>query len=244
VGIGICLAVVLFFVSGGPARAEEAQPAAREELQVVLEKLRTANTDLKQQLGQREAVIRKLQESLAVARTESDLFQKKWQEAQLRAQTLGVNFGDADATQAQRQLIESIRSLYLAEAERQRLMEQLARLLTTLESNGDVAAEVERTKLLLASTWGQGETSGKMRLSTLESAKVLEVNLKLQLVVLDVGILQGARIGMPILVLRGDRVIGQLRIVDVRRRICGALIESVEKGVTVAAGDSARATRS
>jgi hypothetical protein len=35
-----------------------------------------------------------------------------------------------------------------------------------------------------------------------------------------------------------------LRVVEVRRRICGALIEKVEKNVTLATGDSARVTKS
>ena len=241
----ISLAVVLFFGFMGLLQAADPQQAELEELRVVLEKLRASDADLKQRLEQREAVIRKLQESLAIARTESDLFQKKWMEAQLRAQTLGVNFADADATQAQRQLIESVRSLYLAEAERQRLIGQVKRLLAAVESNRDVAAEIERTKTVLAAAETQGQaTTARAAQSTLESAKVLEVNPKLQLVVLDVGMLQGARVGMPFVVVRGDRVVAELRVVEVRRRICGALIEKVEKGVALAAGDAARVTKS
>src|ERR1041385_3642594 len=90
--------------------------------------LRAEDADLKQQLDERDTVIRKLTESLAIARTESELFQKKWAETKLQAQTLGVNFADATATGTQRQLVESVRALYLAEAERQRLIEQLQRL--------------------------------------------------------------------------------------------------------------------
>ncbi len=238
----ICLAAVLFFAGSNAGRAEEAEQTEREELRVVLEKLRASNADLKQQLDQREALIRKLQESLAVARTESDLFQKKWQEALLRAQTLGVNFGDADASQAQRQLIESIRSLYLAEAERQRLIEQLKRMLAAVESNSDLAAEAERTRALLAASEPAAEPAAPARSATVDAARVLDVNPKLRVAVLDVGLLQGARIGMPFLILRGDRVIARVRAVDVRRRICGALIESEESGTAVTAGDGARAT--
>jgi hypothetical protein len=53
----------------------------------------------------------------------------------------------------------------------------------------------------------------------------------------------GARIGMPVAVLHGNRVVAQLRIVEVRRKICGALIENQENKVTVSAGDAARVTK-
>ena len=114
-------------------RAEEPAQPPPEELRVVVDKLSADNAKLKIEAEQREAVIRLLTENLAIARTESELFQKRWAEAQLRAQTLGVNFADAGATQVQRQLIESVRSLYLEEAERQRLVEQLRRLQTVVE---------------------------------------------------------------------------------------------------------------
>jgi hypothetical protein len=62
--------------------------------------------------------------------------------------------------------------------------------------------------------------------------------------VLNVGLLQGARVGMPFIVTRGNRVIAQVRVVEVRRRICGALIENVEKNFNIAAGDGAHVTKS
>ena len=80
--------------------------------------------------------------------------------------------------------------------------------------------------------------------SSLTTARVLEVNQKLQLVVLNVGAQQGARIGMPMIILRGDRMVAELRIVEVRQKICGALIENVENNVMVQAGDTARVTKS
>ena len=64
------------------------------------------------------------------------------------------------------------------------------------------------------------------------------------LVVLDVGSVQGARVGMPFIVLRGDRVIAWARVVEVRQKICGALIEKTEGNVAVKAGDAASVTKS
>ena len=239
--------VCLFFVATGLLAAEEAQPpaAAMEELRVLVEKLTGDNQRLKTELEQRETIIRLLTENLAIARTESELFQKKWSDAQLRAQTLGVNFADETTTQAQRQLVESVRALYLAEAERQRLIEQLQRLLGAIQKSGDVAGELARSRALLAtSEQPPAAPAGKAAEGTLEAATVLDVNPNLRVVVLNIGLLQGARVGMPLAVLRGDRVVAELRIVEVRQRICGALIERLDRKVTLQAKDVARVTKS
>ncbi len=245
--------VCLFFAATGLWAAEEARSpaAAADELRLVIAALASDNQQLKTELEQRETVIRLLTENLAIARTESELFQKKWSDAQLRAQTLGVNFADETATQAQRQLVESVRALYLAEAERQRLIEQLQRLLDAIQKQGDMSGELVRTKALLATSeqppsgpTGKAAAAGKPAEGMLESATVLDANPNLRLVVLNIGLLQGARVGMPMVVLRGDRVVAELEIVEVRRRICGALIERTEKTVTLKTGDVARVTKS
>jgi hypothetical protein len=244
--IRVCT-VFLFFIATGLLGVEEAQPptGAADELRVLVEKLTSDNQRLKTELEQRETIIRLLTENLAIARTESELFQKKWSDAQLRAQTLGVNFADETATQAQRQLVESVRALYLAEAERQRLIEQLQRLLSAVQKQKDVANELARTKALLTTSEQPASArAGKAAEGTLESAAVLDVNPNLRVVVLNIGLLQGARVGMPLVVLRGDRVMAELKIVEVRRQICGAVIERTEKKVTLKAGDVARVTKS
>jgi len=246
-------AVLLFFVIAWPLAAEEvrvpeaATTASRDELRAQVEKLGSDNQRLKTDLEQRETIIRLLTDNLAVARTESELFQKKWSEAQLRAQALGVNFGDDGTKQVQRQLVESVRALYLMEAERQRLIDQLQRLLDAVQKRGDVAGELARTKAVLAaSDRPAADQTGKPAAGegTLSAATVLDVNPNLRLVVLNVGLVHGARVGMPLVVLRGDRVVAELKIVEVRQRICGALIERLETKVTLKAGDTARVTKS
>jgi hypothetical protein len=215
-----------------------------DELRLVLDKVRAENADLKSQLELREVVIRNLQESLAVARTESEMFQRKWTEAQLRAQTLGANPNDTEAAATQRQLVETVRQLALAQAERTRLVEQLQKLLGAVQSNANVNAEVAATQTLLAALKQPGTNVTATASGRLDAAKILDVNPKLRAVVLDVGAEQGVRVGMPFMVLRGDRVVAGLRVVDVRPRVSGALIENTDKGVTLQAGDAARVTKS
>jgi hypothetical protein len=242
----------LFFVTVWPSLAEEAQPAsaatnsAVDELRVLVNSLGADNQRLKTDLEQRETTIRLLTENLALARTESELFHKKWSEAQLRAQTLGANAADDASRQAQQQLAETARALYLAEAERQRLVAQVQRLLEALQGPGDVTGELARTKALLSAADRpvSGNPANSRTQGALTTATVLEVNPELRLVVLNIGQLQGARIGMPMVILRGERVVAELKVVEVRQRICGALIERVGEGVTLKAGDIAHVTGS
>jgi hypothetical protein len=181
-------------------------------------------------------------ESLAVARTESEMFQKLWMESQVRAQTLGANLTDSDATATHRQLVESLRMLYLADAERQRLAVQLHKLVSALTSNQNVLAEVEATRRLLAGTpvAPAGPQTGQR---SVLAARVLDVNPKLRLVVLDIGAEHGARVGMPLLILRGDRVVATVRVVEVRARVCGAVIEKLERMGMPQTGDTGRVTQ-
>jgi hypothetical protein len=245
--------VVLFFLvvtTAGAAEPASEEFAARQRLQAALEALGAENAELQARLNQQEQTIRTLTENLAIARTESELFQKKWAEARLRAQTLGVDFADAGLGEAQRQLVESLRALYLAEAERQRLVQQLQRLLAALQTGEELAREVELTRELLAAVGAPLATAAD-RLSeadrpaepSLAAAQVLEVNPKLRLAVLNVGWLHGARVGMPMLVMRGERVVAELRIVEVRRRISGAVIERIDGDIRLSDGDSVRVTQ-
>jgi len=243
-------AVCLFFVTVWPSLAEEAQLAsaitnsAVDELRALVKSLGADNQRLKADLEQRETTIRLLTENLALARTESELFHKKWTEEQLRAQMLGADVVDDASRQAQQQLAQTARALYLAEAERQRLVVQVQRLIEALQGPGDVTGELVRAKALVeaADRSMLGQPANFRTQGALTTATVLEVNPDLRLVVLNIGQLQGARIGMPMVVLRAERVVAELKIVEVRQRICGALIERVGEGVTLRAGDTARVT--
>ena len=212
-----------------------------EVLRKALDQISGSYAEAKFQLRDREATVRALTASIAIARTESELFQQLWSEAQVRAQTLGANLVETDAAATHRQLVEALRKLYLAEADRVRLVELLNRLVVGINSNQDVTADLKVAKDLLA-----GRTvrvGGVIGSSSLTAARVLEVNRSLQMVVLDVGAIQGVRVGMPLIILRGNRMVAELRVVEVRPQISGALIEKVENNVTIKAGDTAQVTK-
>lgn len=239
--------VVLFFVwwSTVGSRAAEPPDVAVDELRLAVETLRRENIRLQEDVHQREAVVRVLTENLAITRTESELFQKRWADLQARVQTLGVAPSGTETDALRRQLVESMRALYLAEAERERLGAQLTRLLEAVRAGTNVTAEAEQVQRLLEVGSRPGnEPAGRPPAANLDTATVVDVNFELRVVVLNVGSGQEARVGMPFLIWRGERVIAEVRVVEVRRSVCAAVIERMESGMSPAAGDAARVTKS
>lgn len=229
------LGVVLFFGIVGVVGADE------ELLRKAFDQISGSYAEAKVQLRDREAAVRALTASVAIARTESELFQQLWSEAQVRAQTISANLLEADAAATQRQLVEALRKLYVADAERMRLAELLNRLVVGIDSNRDISGEMAAAREMLAVR--SVRKSGVIESSSLASARILEVNESLQMVVLDVGANRGVRVGMPLIILRGNRMVAELRVVEVRPKISGALIEKVENNVTIKAGDTAQVTK-
>jgi len=57
---------------------------------------------------------------------------------------------------------------------------------------------------------------------------VISVKDEWSFVVGNFGEKQGVKIGMPLRVMRGERKIATLRVVDVRQQICGAVIQEMD----------------
>jgi hypothetical protein len=85
---------------------------------------------------------------------------------------------------------------------------------------------LRRTGELIGSP--QGAATAEAVEATLQDAMVVDVRDELSLVVANVGEKQGAKIGMPFQVWRDGRKIGEVRVVDVRDRISGAVIQNLE----------------
>jgi hypothetical protein len=64
--------------------------------------------------------------------------------------------------------------------------------------------------------------------ATLMDGNVISVKDEWSLVVGNIGEKHGVKMGMPMRVMRGDKVIATLRVVDVRQRICGAVIQKMD----------------
>jgi hypothetical protein len=67
-----------------------------------------------------------------------------------------------------------------------------------------------------------------IRTGSLQRAKVVSIDSESGLLVLNVGEKEGARIGMTFRLLRGEKALGEIVLVDVRKDVCGAFIENIQ----------------
>jgi hypothetical protein len=110
-----------------------------------------------------------------------------------------------------------------------RLTEAVLRFLKTAESSDaqarmDVEAQLRSVNELIAKS-GNEATAAQ---PSLMDGSVISVKEEWSLVVGNIGEQQGVKMGMPLRVMRNDKVIATLRVVDVRQKICGAVIQEMD----------------
>lgn len=191
--------------------------------------------ELRRQVSTQKEAVQTLTESLAASNAEAELFRRKYSELQLRMEALGLEAADKDRAKLEQRLLAAVSDLQLAEKERAQYREQMLRLteamlhLLKTSTGGDakaraaLEAEVRRTNALVSAP----ETPATAAPSLMDGS-VVSVKDEWSLVVGNLGEQQGVKLGMPLRVTRGGRTIAILRVVDVRQKICGAVIQEMD----------------
>jgi len=181
--------------------------------------------------------VQTLTSSLAESNAEAELFRRKFADLELRMEALGLAAASKDRAKLEQRLLTAVSDLQLAQKEREqyhdqmmRLSEAILRYLKTAEG-GDAQARMDVETQLRAmnalvdkSAKGAQPTSG-----SLLDGNVIGVKEEWSFVVGSFGAREGVKIGMPLRVKRGEAVLATLRVVDVRERICGAVIQESGK---------------
>jgi len=198
-----------------------------------------------------ENSIRALTQSLAIANSEAELFKRQSSELALKLQTLGLSGVDEDESKLEQRLLAAVRDLRQSRRENEELKEMLivqtetvlAMLATTSgidpEMRSTLEIQLRKTNELLGVNPNAETTAGLE--PTLGDGLIVDVREDLSLVVANVGDRHGVKIGMPFQVWREDRRIATVKVVDVRDRISGAIIQNLESSNNpVQAGDRLR----
>ena len=219
------------------------------ETKVTAETSLSQNELLRKQLSLDRETQKTLTDSLVVSNAEAELFRRKYSELQLRMEALGVESVGKDRAKLEQRLLKAVSDLQLMKKEKDAYREQLLKLSETIlrfreERRGAPIRRrgwklkrrcARRTSFWLRRT---GKSPSEEAAPDLMNGRVISVKEEWSLVVGNLGAEQGVKLGMPLRVVRAGKTIATLRVVDVREKISGAVVQEMDsEKVNIKVGD-------
>jgi hypothetical protein len=204
---------------------------AGETAAEALEKLAAENRQLRTELED-------ARKASAAAIAEAEIFRRQVKELTLRMDALGAS--TANPSTLEQRVLQAANTLRFSEASRQELNKTLVRLASVAsefakkpdaEAKLALEGELKRVDGVLAKAVAGGmldESAKTVESGTdLMNGKVSAVEPKIGCIVINLGNKQGVKVGMPFQVRRGDKIIGTIRVVDVRQGFAGGVIQNL-----------------
>jgi hypothetical protein len=205
------------------------------DTKVTAAELLSQNEALRRELSLARETVRTLTDSLAESNLQAEIFRRKSSGLELRMEALGLESADKDRAKLEQRLLSAVSDLQLLQTEREQYRDQSLRLseailhLLKTSTGGDAQARMEvEAQLRSLNELIAKADNPPAETATLMDGSVISVKDEWSLVVGNIGEKQGVKMGMPMRVLRGDKLIATLRVVDVRQRICGAVIQKMD----------------
>jgi hypothetical protein len=207
------------------------------ERNVTAAALLAQSEDLRRQLSIQQESLKTLTTSLAESNAEAEVFRRKYSDLELRMEALGLQSASKDRAKLEQRLLSAVSDLQLAQKERAEFRDQMLRLNEAIfrylqtsqggdaQARMDVETQLRNTSQLVAKAAPTASSSAQ---PSLMDGSVISVKDEWSFVVGNLGEKQGVKIGMPMRVMRGERKIASLRVVDVRQKICGAVIQEMD----------------
>jgi predicted RNase H-like nuclease (RuvC/YqgF family) len=190
---------------------------------------------LQRQLSIAQESLKALTSSLAESNAEAEELRRKYSDLELRMEALGLASASKERAKLEQRLLAAVSDLQLAQKERDQCRDEMLRLneavLCYLKTSqgGDAKArmEVEAQLRSINMLITKSTTTPDVPEPGLMDGSVISVKEEWSFVVANLGEKQGVKIGMPMRVMQDDRKIATLRVVDVREKICGAVIQEM-----------------
>lgn len=233
--------IVLLEISGSSAQDNrsltdfESGPMGQEISVPVPEDSGTAGLD--ERLVLARASIKALTESLALANNEAEIFKRQSADLQLKLDAYGLAGIEKEPEKIEQRLLAAVRDLRLLKKKNEDAFGQLVQLSEAIQiliktteginpqARLSVETELRKTREILGTP--DAPDAGGVEVG-MSDAMVVDVKEDLSLVVANIGARQGVKVGMPFQVLRGGEKIADVRAVDVRERIFGAVIQNLK----------------
>jgi hypothetical protein len=192
--------------------------------------------ELRRQLSLSQETVKTLTASLAESNAEAELFRRKFADLQLRMEALGLASASKDRAKLEQRLLTAVSDLQVTQKERDQYRDQMMQLSETMlrylktTEGGDAQARMDvEAQLRGMNALVEKSTKAQPENGSLLDGSVISLKEEWSFVVGNFGAREGVKIGMPLRVKRGEDVVARLRVVDVRERICGAVIQESGK---------------
>ena len=194
------------------------------------------NEDLQKQLSIAQESLKALTSSLAESNAEGELFRRRYSDLQLQMEALGLASADKDRAKLEQRLLAAVSDFQLAQKERDEYRDHMLRLdeavlcylKTSQSADAKTRMDVETQLRSIDKLVTKSSNAPDLPEPSLMDGNVISVEDEWSFVVGNVGEKQGVKVGMPMRVMRGDKRIATLRVIDVRQRICGAVIQEMD----------------
>ena len=218
-----------------PASSANSQPT-RLPSEVTAAGLLQRNEDLQRHLSIAQESLKALTSSLAESNAEAELFRRKYSDVQLQMEALGLASANKDRAKLEQRLLAAVSDLQLAQKERDEYRDQMLRLdeavlcylKTSQSADAKARMDVETQLRSIDKLVTKSSNAPDLPEPSLMDGNVISVKDEWSFVVGNFGEKQGVKVGMPMRVMRGDKRIATLRVIDVRQRICGAVIQEMD----------------
>ena len=220
---------------GSPATSANSQPT-RLPSEVSATGWLRQNEDLQRQLLIAQESLKALTSSLAESNAEAELFRRKYSDLQLQMEALGLASANKDRAKLEQRLLAAVSDLQLAQKERDEYRDQMLRLdeamlcylKTSQSADAKARMDVETQLRSIDKLVTKSTNAPDLAEPSLMDGSVISVKDEWSFVVGNLGEKQGVKIGMPMRAMRGDKRIATLRVIDVRQRICGAVVQEMD----------------
>lgn len=194
------------------------------------------NDDLQKQLSIAQESLKALTSSLAESNAEAELFRRKYSDLQLQMEALGLASANKDRAKLEQRLLAAVSDLHLAQKERDEYRDQMLRLdeavlcylKTSQSADAKARMDVETQLRSIDKLVTKSSSAPDSPEPSLMDGSVISVKDEWSFVIGNLGEKQGVKIGMPMRVMRDEKRIATLRVIDVRQKICGAVIQEMD----------------
>ena len=192
--------------------------------------------ELRRQLSIAQESLKALTSSLAESNAEAEELRRRYSDLELRMEALGLTSANKDRAKLEQRLLAAVSDLQLAQKARNEYRDQMLRLNEAIlrylkasqgddaQARMDVETQLRSTNELITKSTNLAEVPEP----TLMDGSVISVKEEWSFIVGNLGEKQGVKIGMPMRVMRDDRKIATVRVVDVRQKICGAVLQDMD----------------